>query len=446
VEVTQLDLPAVHVEFLGYEHLDAPDAHVEHVRRGGAPATTAGASDDEVWVVLDRTPFYAERGGQVGDTGEIVGPHGRMEVRSTRAPVGDVIVHIGRVVEGSISQGDEVRAAVKENARRAIMRHHTATHLLHAALREALGPHVHQAGSLVAPDRLRFDFTHGQPLTSEQRRVVQRHVNDVVLRNVDVRTEIMSLDAAMRSGAVALFDEKYGDAVRVISIDDVSKELCGGTHVRRSGDLGLFILAGESSIGSRIRRIEAYAGTAAEEYVSRQLELLDEAARAGGTTRDDVPARIEQLQTELADQRRRVEAAERRASQQGLGELLGAAQSVPGSNGSAFKLLTAQVDPASAPNMERLREVADWLRDKLGAPSVLLLGSVVDSRPQLLAMVSPALTQRGLDARKLFNEVAQAMGGRGGGRPELAQGGGGDPAKLPQALERGRQAVLSQAA
>jgi alanyl-tRNA synthetase len=255
----------------------------------------------------------------------------------------------------------------------------------------------------------------------------------------------MALDAAMRSGAVALFDEKYGDAVRVVSVGDFSKELCGGTHVRRSGDLGMVILSGESSIGSGMRRVEAYAGSAAEEYVNHQLNLLESAAHAVGAARDELPDRVQAMSLEVADVRRRLDAAERRAAQQGVGDLLNAAQDVSAKNGATFKLLAAAVDSEIAPTMERLREVGDWLRDKLGGSSVLLLGTVVDHRPQLLTVVSPTLTPLGLHAGKLLNEAAQAMGGGGGGRPELAQGGGGDPAKLAEALERGRQAALAQA-
>ena len=281
-------------------------------------------SGDDVWVVLDRTPFYAERGGQVGDSGWITGPHGRLRVRTTQAPAGDLIVHLGRVESGSLSEGDEVRAEVDAAAREATMRHHTATHLLHAALRAELGPHVHQTGSLVAPDRLRFDFSHGDPLTPQQRLAVQGRINEAIRRNLPVRTDVMPVDEAMRSGAVALFDERYGDTVRVLTIGDVSKELCGGTHVRQTGEIGEFVFTTEGSIGSGTRRVEALAGGPAEDFVNRQLDTLEHVARTLEVPPQEVPARVQRLQGELAEARRRLEGAERKLAQQGLQRAPGA--------------------------------------------------------------------------------------------------------------------------
>ncbi|MGH2367112.1 MAG: alanine--tRNA ligase, partial [Chloroflexota bacterium] len=367
----ELDLPSLHVQFEGYERLVVEQAGIQFLRQGGervataeAPLTPsplpAGKGDDgaapavqeapagagadelgtrgnagegeEVWVVLDRTPFYAESGGQVGDAGWINGPHGKMAVRTTQAPVGDVIVHVGRVVEGYLAEGDVVRAEVAESARRATMRHHTATHLLHAALRAELGPHVHQTGSLVAPDRLRFDFSHSQALTVEQRRAVEGRVNEAIRRNLEVRTDVLPVEEAMRSGAVALFDEKYGDTVRVLTIGDmsgdVSKELCGGTHVRRTGDLGTFLLTGETSIGAGTRRVEALAGVPAEAFVDQVRETLEAIGRELDVPPDQAPARVARLTAELAETRRRLEAAERRTAQQGLAGVLASAQEV----------------------------------------------------------------------------------------------------------------------
>ncbi len=479
-KLEELDLPAVAVRFEGYERLSVGDARVEYLRQGGERVATALAGDprpgptsngttaqgpaetpappahgaalnaegsgvgDEVWLVLDRTPFYAERGGQVGDVGWIVGPHGRFSVRTTQAPVGDVVVHIGQVVEGYLAEGETVRAEVDAATRQATMRHHTATHLLHAALRAELGPHVHQTGSLVTPERLRFDFSHGEALTPLQRQAVQGRVNEAIRRNLDVRTDVLPVEEAMRSGAIALFDERYSDAVRVLSIGDVSKELCGGTHVRHTGELGTFLVIEEGSVGSGTRRVEALAGAAAEAYVNRQLERLDALGRTLDVPTEQVPGRVIRLLGELTEVRRRLEHAERKAAQQGLHAVLGQAQEVAVRNGS-FKVLAAEVDRDSAPTLERLREVADWLRDKLGGPSVLLLATRSDAGPQLLAAVSKDLTAQGLHAGKLLNEVARAIGGRAGGRPELAQGGGGDASKLADGLERGRRAAQAQA-
>ena len=461
-----VELPDLQSGFEGYEQLTVPDARILYLRQGQEQVATAEASlesalpgapdseqdgapdgapsGDEVWVVLDRTPFYAERGGQVGDSGWITGPHGRLRVRTTQAPAGDLIVHLGRVESGSLSEGDAVRAEVDAPAREATMRHHTATHLLHAALRAELGPHVHQTGSLVAPDRLRFDFSHGDPLTPQQRLAVQGRINEAIRRNLPVRTDVMPVDEAMRSGAVALFDERYGDTVRVLTIGDVSKELCGGTHVRQTGEIGEFVFTTEGSIGSGTRRVEALAGGPAEDFVNRQLDTLEHVARTLEVPPQEVPARVQRLQGELAEARRRLEGAERKLAQQGLQALLGQASQID-APGGPFRLLAVEVDPAAAPTMERLREVADWLRDKLDGPSVLLLASVPNGSPQLLATVSKALTGQGLHAGQLLNEVADTIGGRAGGRPDMAQGGGGDRQKLPQGLERGRQAVRARA-
>ena len=349
-----VELPDLQSGFEGYARLTVPDARILYLRQGqeqvataeaslvsappgapdseqdGAPSGADGAPDgapsgDDVWVVLDRTPFYAERGGQVGDCGWITGPHGRLRVRTTQAPAGDLIVHLGRVESGSLSEGDVVRAEVDAPAREATMRHHTATHLLHAALRAELGPHVHQTGSLVAPDRLRFDFSHGDPLTPQQRLAVQGRINEAIRRNLPVRTDVMPVDEAMRSGAVALFDERYGDTVRVLTIGDVSKELCGGTHVRQTGEIGEFVFTTEGSIGSGTRRVEALAGGPAEDFVNRQLDTLEHVARTLEVPPQEAPARVQRLQGELAEARRRLEGAERKLAQQGLQALLGQA-------------------------------------------------------------------------------------------------------------------------
>jgi alanyl-tRNA synthetase len=446
---TAVDLPALDVRFEGYQRLNVPDARVLYLRQGServaaAEAHPGAGEEDEVWAVLDRTPFYAERGGQVGDSGVLVGAHGRLRVRTTQVPTGETVVHIGRIEDGYLAEGDVVSAEVDAPPRQATMRHHTATHLLHAALRAELGAHVHQTGSLVAPDRLRFDFAHGEPLTPAQRHAVQARVNDAIRRNLDVHTDVLPVDEALRSGAMALFDEKYGDSVRVLTIGDVSKELCGGTHVQRTGEIGSFVIVGESSIGAGTRRVESLAGAPAEGYATRQLETLDAVSRTLEVAPPEVPGRVQRIIGELGDLRRRLEAAERRAAQQGLAATLARAEDVAAPGGS-FKLLAAEVDVSSAQTMERLREAADWLRDKLGGPSVLLLAAAPDSGPLLLATVSKELTGRGLHGGRLLGEVAGAVGGRGGGRPELAQGGGGDPAKLEAGLQRGRRAALSQA-
>ena len=436
-----VEIPELRVDFTGYDSLTLSGARVIFLAQGGERVGAAAAGADEVAVVLDRTPFYAERGGQVGDQGEITTEDGgRIEVVTTRPGPGDSVVHFGRVTEGTVADGAMVRASVRESDRRRTMRHHTATHLLHAALREVLGPEAHQAGSLVSPTRLRFDFSHGEALAADKRRSIEALVNEVIRRDLPVETQVVSLDQAMKSGAVALFDEKYGDKVRVLSVGDFSRELCGGTHVTRTGEIGSFLIVGESSVGSGMRRIEALAGDAAERFVGQQIETLDAASRAIGATREELPQRLAQLVAELSETRRRAEAAERKSAQQGLAGLLEQAASADG-----YTVIAAQLDAAIAPTIERLREAADWLRDKVDGSSAIVLASVADGRPQLLATVSPELVKRGLQAGKLLNEVGQETGGRGGGRPEMAQGGGGDPAKLEAGLERAKRVALSAA-
>ncbi|MGI8422761.1 MAG: alanine--tRNA ligase [Chloroflexota bacterium] len=434
------EVPELRVDFAGYETLSVDRVKVIFLAQGGERVGAALAGEDEVALVLERTPFYAERGGQAGDQGEIVGDGGRMEVKNTRPGPGETIVHFGRVGDGSLSDGAVVRATVRESDRRRTMRHHTATHLLHAALRQVLGPEAYQAGSLVSPTRLRFDFSHGEAIALDQRQSIEALVNEVIRRDLTVRTDLLSVDDAMKSGAVALFDEKYGDKVRVLTIGEFSKELCGGTHVSRTGEIGSFVIISESSVGSGLRRIEALAGDAAERYIGQQVETLEVAARAIGAPRDEVPQRVTRLLAELSETRRRAEAAERKNAQQGLFSLLEQAGDVDG-----CRVVAAQLDAATAPTIERLREAADWLRDKLDGPSAIVLASVPDGRPQLLATVSPELVKRGVHAGKLLNEVNQEVGSRGGGRPEMAQGGGGDPAKLAAGLDRARRFALAAA-
>ncbi len=333
---------------------------------------------------------------------------------TTQAPAGDAIVHIGRVEAGELSEGDAVRAEVDADAREATTRHHTATHLLHAARRAELGPHVHQTGSLVAPDRLRFDFAHGEPLTAEQRRAVQARVNDAVRRNLEVRTDVMPNEAAIRSGAVALFDEKYGDTVRVLTIGDVSKELCGGTHVRHTGEIGEFVLTGEGSVGSGTRRVEALAGAPAEAYLNRQVETLEAVGRALDVSPVEFP-RPRGAPAGRAERRPAPARGGRAQGGAGGPERPARPAETVDAPGGGFRLLAARVDPASAPTMERLREAADWLRDKLGGPSVLLLAVVPDGRPLLLVTVGRELTGRGLHAGQLLREVARTIKGGAAG-------------------------------
>ncbi len=420
--------------FTGYDTL-SQQTGVAGIIAGGAAVDSVEAGD-EAEIVLFETPFYAEQGGQVGDTGEIIGPNGRFRVEDTQRTEGGLILHRGRAVEGRIAVNDDVPAQVDATRRWDIMRNHTATHLLHAALRRVVGPHARQSGSLVAPDRLRFDFTHVEALKPEELADVQRLVNEKIRENLPVRTERKSYEEATAGGATALFDEKYAAEVRVVEVAEenerYSAELCGGTHVRATGDIGQFIIVGEESIGAGLRRIEALTGRGADEYVRDRLTTLQQLRGRLGVTGDDAElvARVDLLFEEVDSLKKRVQALERELGRNRAEALLAEAEHVDGRS-----LLTARV-PASSP--EALREMGDWLRDRLGS-GVIVLGTVVDGRPSLLAMVTPDLTSRGLNAGELVKRAAQVTGGGGGGRPEMAQAGGRDASRLDEALRAAKE-------
>jgi alanyl-tRNA synthetase len=417
--------------FTGYDTL-SQQTGVAGIIAGGAAVDSVEAGD-EAEIVLFETPFYAEQGGQVGDTGEITGPSGRFRVEDTQRTESGLILHRGRVVEGRIAVNDDVLAQVDAARRWDIRRNHTATHLLHAALRRVVGPHARQSGSLVAPDRLRFDFTHVEALKPEELADVQRLVNEKIRENLPVRTQRKSYEEATAGGATALFDEKYAAEVRVVEVPEehnggrYSAELCGGTHVRATGDIGQFIIVDEESIVAGLRRIEALTGRGAGEYVRDRLTTLQQLRGRLGVTGDDAElvARVDSLFEEVDSLKKRVQALEREIGRNRAESLLAEAEHVDGR-----ALLTARV-PASSP--EALRDMGDWLRDRLGS-GVIVLGTVVDGRPSLLAMVTPDLTSRGLNAGELVKRAAQVTGGGGGGRPEMAQAGGRDASRLDEAL------------
>ncbi len=429
----RLGLPST--EFLGYETTQVSGARVVALVRDGMRVERA-SQGEEVQVVLDRTPFYAEAGGQVGDTGEIVGPNGTVLVEDTQSPISGVIVHYGRVAAGTISQGDEVEARVDAERRLDIMRNHTATHLLHKALQEILGEHAQQRGSLVAPDRLRFDFVHLTPLSEEELAEIEHRVNEKIRADLPVQPRHTTLEDARRQGAMMLFGEKYGERVRMISIDDYSRELCGGTHLNHTGQIGEFLITGESSVGAGLRRIEAITGREAERRVREQTELLDDLAHTLGVQEwTELKPRIESLLSELKEQRREIARLHRRIALQETEALLSKSVSLDG-----IKVVAAQVE---APDKESLRERIDFLRDRLGS-GVMVLGSVINGRPQLVAAVTSDLVDKGLNAGELIRPIAAMVGGSGGGRATLAQAGGRDASKLDEALAQ-VQELVSQA-
>jgi alanyl-tRNA synthetase len=414
--------------FTGYQEMET-GSHIAALVVGGAGVEHAEAGQD-MEVFLGATSFYPEGGGQVGDRGQIIAPHGRIEVADTQRVAERLIVHRGRVAEGRITAGDQVTARVDPVHRAATRRNHTATHLLHAALRRVLGNDVRQAGSLVAPDRLRFDFTYSKPVTPEQLEAVEALVNEKVRQDVQVHTKETTFDEAMADGVLAFFGDKYGERVRVVEVNTVvprfSAELCGGTHCERTGEIGAIIVTGESSIGSGMRRIEALTGAGAEKYIRQQRRQLQELANKLGVSTNAVPARIDALVAQEDAQRKKIEKLERSlASGAGKEDLLAHAKEVDG-----VRVLATRVEAAS---VDGLRFTADSVRKSL-ASGVGVLGAVIDGKPMFVALVTKDLIERGLHAGNLLRKVATAAGGSGGGRPDMAQGGGKDPAKLDEAL------------
>ena len=412
--------------FLGYSALTEPSVVVGLISNGEVVGQASEGEDVEI--VMMTTPFYPEGGGQIGDAGTIDGPDGRVEVNDTQNVMAHLIVHFGTVSRGTVSLGDNVDSYVDPVRREDTARNHTATHLLHAALRQVLGPHVRQAGSLVAPDRLRFDFTHVQAMTPEEVWDTQFLVNEKIRQNAKVLKDEDSYTRAIERGALAFFGDKYEENVRLIEIangDTFSFEVCGGTHVGQTGEVGSLFILNEASIGAGIRRIEAVSGRGAERTFSDQHRLVEDVSRGLQTSPGEVAERILRLLDENADLRRERENLQRRISLQSAEGLLEARQSV---NGVA--VLATQVEADSA---DSLREIGDWLRDKLGS-GVVVLGAVVNDRPSMIAMVTRDLVGSGLDASDIVKGAAKAIQGGGGGRPDLAQAGGRRADKLEEAL------------
>ncbi len=409
-------------EFLGYEALTAP-ARILAMVAGGRRRREAVAGD-EVEVILDRTPFYAESGGQVGDTGVLTGRHGRGEIQDTQYRSAGLIAHRMRVTEGGVREGEEVAVSVESPRRQGLRLHHTGTHLLHAALRQVLGTHVTQAGSLVAPDRLRFDFTHTRPVKDRDLDRVEDLVNEAVRENITVDPFWTDLDAALRMGALALFGEKYGDHVRVIRIGDFSTELCGGTHLDATGQIGLFKVTTEGAVASGVRRLEAVTGSAALAHVGQEEHALREAADLLRIAPLEVPRRLQKLLDEQKGLERQLAELEGRLAKSRGQDLVAGARPVAG-----IPVVVARLDGLDA---DGLRAVVDSVRERLGS-GVIFLGAVTDGKVTLVSAVTKDLTGR-VHAGKLVQEVAKAVGGGGGGRPDLAQAGGKNPAELDRAL------------
>ncbi|GAP65888.1 alanyl-tRNA synthetase [Mizugakiibacter sediminis] len=410
--------------FLGYETLLADACEVLAIVRGGRKVD-ALADGEEGIVILDRTPFYAESGGQVGDTGALAAGEGRFEVADTQKLGGVFHGHVGRW-RGSapLRAGARVRAAVDAERRRAIVLNHSATHLLHAALRKVLGEHVQQKGSLVAPERLRFDFSHFQPIGTEDLRRIEDLVNAEIRRNVEAEVRHMGYKDALAFGAMALFGEKYGDEVRVLRMGDFSTELCGGTHVGRTGDIGLFKIVGEGGVAAGVRRIEALTGAGALAYVADEERRLAEAAGLLSAGSGDVVDKLRQLLERQKRLERELESLKAKAAGSAVQDLVGQAREVGG-----IRVVAARVDGLDA---KALREGVDTLKQKLG-DCVVLLAAAADGKAALVGGVHGAALGR-VKAGDVVAQVARQIGGKGGGRPDMAQGGGNDTPALDAAL------------
>ena len=426
------DIPST--EFVGYDHDSIDDAKVVALVVEGEQAE-AMMSGVEGIIVLDKTPFYAEMGGQIGDTGVIRCGEAVFEVTDVQKNKGGKFMHTGKVIHGSFQLGDTVTASIDVERRMAIRRGHTATHLLDAALKAVLGDHVHQAGSLVEPDRLRFDFTHFESITPEQLLAVDTFVNDAILRGIPVVTEVLPIEEAKKKGAVAMFGEKYGDVVRVVEMGDVSMEFCGGTHLDNTAKVGLFRIKSEGSVASGVRRIEAITGHQTLEELRSGQEKLIRAAQLLKTTSNELESRIGGMLSEMKEIKSQLEKFKEQAS---LGEartFLTSAKEVKG-----LKLVTAQRDGMDA---NALRKLGDFLRDK--EPKIVgVLASVNDGKVTLLAVCGKEAVASGIKAGDIIKAIAPICGGKGGGKPDSAMGGGTEVSKVDDALAAVDDLILSK--
>ncbi|MCB0116055.1 MAG: alanine--tRNA ligase [Caldilineaceae bacterium] len=425
------------VKHLIYENCEDADTTVAAIIADGKIVDEA-VQGQQVEIVLPETPFYVESGGEVSDTGEIYyypedieQPIWTVRVNDTRRPIAGLIVHIGEVSTGTVKAGDPAYAILDVDRRWDIMRNHTATHILHMALRKTLGDHVHQAGSLVAPDRLRFDFTHPQGIKPEELENIERIANETILDNYAVGDRWTSQERAIAEGAMALFGEKYGDTVRVITIgnreeDPVSMELCGGMHVDSTAEIGSLRIVSEGSSAAGVRRIEAVTGRAAEDLVKQRMHVLARTAQSLKTRPETVDEAVAQLQDQNRKLQHELEEMRAQVARQQSASLIDRAVQVDG--------LAVLAEQVQADDADTLRQMADWFRDKLGS-SVVVLGAVINDKPLLIAAATEDAVQRGIHAGNIVRDAAKIVGGGGGGRPNMAQAGGRDSEKLPDALK-----------
>ncbi|AEE96543.1 alanine--tRNA ligase [Mahella australiensis] len=418
--------------FTGYDRLE-DDGVVSAIVVDGELRNVA-VEGDEVEIILDRTPFYAQSGGQVGDTGWLYGNGARAEVYDCKKATGRRIIHLGRMVEGSLAVGDKVHATVDEERRMATARNHTATHLLHKALRDTLGAHVEQAGSLVTPDRLRFDFSHFAPMTQQELDRVEYEVNKHILDDLEVTIEEMAIEEARKTGAMALFDEKYGDKVRVVSIDAYSKELCGGTHLKRTGQAGLFKIISESGVAAGVRRVEAVTGFGVLEHFKQQQQLLDAVAVILKTAPKDIPSRVEALLKEIKDFKQQVQDAKNKKAVS-IDDIMSSADAI-----GDTRIIVYRVDNV---DMQSMRNMLDNIKDRL-KDGVAVLAGVCDGKVNIVAGATKSAVQQGIHAGNLAKRIAASLGGSGGGRPDMGQAGAKNAEALDKALAGARDIISEQ--
>ncbi len=420
-------------EFDGYDHLS--DQSTITAIAGETEVTQALTDGEKGTIVVDTTPFYGTMGGQVGDHGRIIGPEGEFAVEDTIHLRGGKIGHVGSVVKGMLKTGDQVTLTVDESLRKATCRNHSATHLCQKALKEVLGAHVEQKGSYVDPHRLRFDFSHFQAMTAEELSKVENMVNEKIAEAIPVVTEVMSLDEAKKTGAMALFDEKYGEKVRVVEMGEFSKELCGGTHVKNTADIKNFKILSESGVAAGVRRIEALTGDNVITYYRGLEKEVLEAASLLKTGKDDLLNKISALQTELKEAHAQIDALKSEAAKNAMGDVM---DNVTQIGGTSF--LAAKMEGVDA---NGLRELGDSLKEKL-KEGVILLASVNDGKVQLMATATDGAQKMGAHAGNLIKGVAKLVGGGGGGRPNMAMAGGKDPSGVDAALEEARKVLAEQ--
>lgn len=423
---------SVTTSFVGYEKIEST-GRIAAIIKDGVNVERASSGDD-IEVIFDKTPFYGESGGQIGDKGVGIGPGGGIDIVDTIRPL-DIIISKAKVTNGSVSVGEEWVLKVNKGLRSGVARSHTATHMLHAALKQILGGHVKQAGSLVEPDRLRFDFTHFKPLSSGELEEIEGILNEKIRDNVAVVTDVMDIDNALKGGATALFGEKYGDEVRVVQVRDFSMELCGGTHCKATGDIGVIKIISESGIASGVRRIEAFTGEASLKHLIETENMLQDICEKVKATRDDVGAKADRLVSTIREQEKEMSRLKEMLAASKAKDIASEIREVAG-----IRVLSKKVDGMS---IDELRNFGDSLRSRIGS-GVVSLGAEVDGKPVIIVMVTKDLTGR-FNARDIINEISGLVDGRGGGRPDMAQAGGKRPQGLNEAINKVTEVVEKMA-